>query len=221
MNKLFKDGILDVNINVNGETDDYVVTIKFGGFLEELSKAVKTYDTFNLRVVTKALIAAFNREDVYIHCSCPDFYYRFSYWATKNDITSGTAQNIPSPITNPFDDKGPGCKHIMLILSNNSWLVKVSSVIHNYVNYMEKYYQKLYADIIYPAIYQQEYQEPVQLDLDSDDDNMKTDSDTLDVSNRWARTKTQFQKGNQSGVQFTGKTDPKQFDFDSLISDNS
>ena len=61
MNKLFKDGILDVNINVNGETDDYVVTIKFGGFLEELSKAVKTYDTFNLRVVTKALIAAFNR----------------------------------------------------------------------------------------------------------------------------------------------------------------
>ena len=109
----------------------------------------------------------------------------------------------------------------MLILSNNSWLVKVSSVIHNYVNYMEKHYQKLYADIIYPAIYQQEYQEPVQLDLDSDDDKMKTDSDTLDVSNRWARTKTQFQKGNQSGVQFTRKKDPKQFDFDSLISDNS
>ena len=91
MNKLFKDGILDVNINVNGETDDYVVTIKFGGFLEELSKAVKTYDTFNLRVVTKALIAAFNREDVYIHCSCPDFFFRFLYWATKNDITSGSA----------------------------------------------------------------------------------------------------------------------------------
>ena len=36
MNKLFKDGILTVNVAVKGETDDYVVKMSFGGFLDLL-----------------------------------------------------------------------------------------------------------------------------------------------------------------------------------------
>lgn len=222
MNKLFKEGILDVGIQVQGETDNYIVQIKFGGFLQELSRMLDTYQEFNLRVVSKALIAAFNREDVYIRCSCPDFYYRFSYWASVHDIITGQKQDIPSPITNPNDDKGSGCKHILLILANTSWMIKVSSVIHNYVNYMQKHYPKLYADVIYPAIYEKEYEEPVQLDIETkpDEYDLQSDKDVLDISNKWARTKDLFKKGNEQGVRFAPSSQiKKQFSFDSLMSD--
>ena len=38
MNELFKEDILTVGIEVHGETDDYKVLIKFGGFLELLRR---------------------------------------------------------------------------------------------------------------------------------------------------------------------------------------
>ena len=41
MNELFKSGILTVGIDVIGETNNYVVTIKFGGILNHLQKLVK------------------------------------------------------------------------------------------------------------------------------------------------------------------------------------
>ena len=41
MNKLFKENILTVNIAVRGETDNYIVKIKFGGFLDLLHKELK------------------------------------------------------------------------------------------------------------------------------------------------------------------------------------
>ena len=135
-------------------------------------------------------------------------------------MTSGQAELRPANITNPGDTKGSGCKHIMLVLSNNSWLLKVSSVIFNYINYMEKHYAKLYADIIYPAIYEKDYEEPVQMDMFADEENpeLETDSDTIDTSNKYARTKTQFKKGNEYRFKPNQQVD-KQLDFDSLLDD--
>lgn len=221
MNRLFKDNILDVNVSVHGETDDYSVKMSFGGFLDSLHRELKkNNDILNLRVVSRALTSAFNSDNVYVHCSCPDWQYRFSYWATKNSITSGQAELRPANITNPGDTKGSGCKHVMLVLSNNSWLLKVSSVIFNYINYMEKHYAKLYADIIYPAIYEKNYEEPVQMDMFADEENpeLETDSDTIDTSNKYARTKTQFKKGNEYRFKPNQQVD-KQLDFDSLLDD--
>ena len=221
MNRLFKDNILDVNVSVHGETDDYSVKMSFGGFLDSLHRELKkNNDTLNLRVVSRALTSAFNSDNVYVHCSCPDWQYRFSYWATKNSITSGQSELRPANITNPGDTKGSGCKHVMLVLSNNSWLLKVSSVIFNYINYMEKHYAKLYADIIYPAIYEKDYEEPVQMDMFADEENpeLETDSDTIDTSNKYARTKTQFKKGNEYRFKPNQQVD-KQLDFDSLLDD--
>ena len=73
MNKLFKDGILTVNVAVKGETDDYVVKMSFGGFLDLLRKEIRKDEEVDLRAITRALINGFNKDDVYIHCSCPDF----------------------------------------------------------------------------------------------------------------------------------------------------
>lgn len=205
MNKLFKDGILTVNVAVKGETDDYVVKMSFGGFLDLLRKEIRNDEEVDLRAITRALINGFNKDDVYIHCSCPDFKYRFAYWATKNNINSGEPQNDNGKwIRNPDDRLGSGCKHILLVLSNNSWLIKVASVIKNYVKYMEKYYQKQYADIIYPAIYGKKYEEPVQTSM-FDDDELMSDEDTLDTSNEYGRTSTQFKKGNKQGLRFASK----------------
>lgn len=229
MNKFFQDNILDVDIKVRGETDDYIVRISFGGVLDEIHKQLESNNNvLNLRCIIRALVAAFNGDNVYVRCSCPDFKYRFAYFLSVNDIIVGERETRPSDITNPYDTKGKGCKHILLVLANNSWLTKVASVIFNYVNYMEKHYQNLYADIIYPALYQKEYEDDVQLQIqepepeeppeEEPDISVKSDKDLLDISNKWARTKNQFQKGNEYRFQKKDAPMKRQIDFDNLIS---
>lgn len=215
MNKLFKEDILTVDVQVKGETDTYTVRISFGGFLELLYDQLKKTEEFNLKAVTRALINGFNRDDVYIHCSCPDAQYRFGYWQTRNKINSGDPETRPSEITNPDDNLGSACKHVLLVLSNTSWLLKVASVIHNYVNYMEKHYERLYQKVIYPAIWRKEYEEPVQLTLfDDEEDELATDTDTIDKSNVHAKTKNQFKQGNE--YRFRPGPDKNQISIDDV-----
>lgn len=202
MNKLFKQDILTVDINVKGETNDYTVKISFGGFLQLLLDQIEKQDgKLDLKAVTRALVNGFNKDDVYIHCSCPDWKYRFNYFATRNQINSGEAENRPSDITNPNDTLGSACKHVLLVLSNTSWIIKVGSTIYNYINYMQKHYEKLYADIIYPSIYGKAYEEPVQLTID-DTDELDTSKETIDKSNTYAADKQKFKIGNKEGIRF-------------------
>lgn len=211
-NQLFKNNILTVNLDVEGETDTYVVTISFGGFLDQLRDQLhKANDIFSLRTVIRALLDTFNSDNIYIKCSCPDFNFRFSYWLSREDIIYGQKENRPADITNPNNDLGDGCKHIMLVLSNTSWIIKLGSVITNYYNYMEKHYKKLWADIIYPAVWDKKYEEPVQLDIDTIDvDELDTSSDMVDKSNIYARDKNKFKKGNTQGIRFAPKARDEQ-----------
>jgi hypothetical protein len=211
MNKLFKEDILTVNLPVQGETDDYIVKITFGGFLEILRDQTKGKDQVEFRDISRAAIIGFSKDDVFINCSCPDFRYRFAYYSTRNDFNSGAPENRPSKITNPNDTLGSACKHVLLVLNNTSWIIKVASVINNYIKYMERHYQKLYADVMYPMIYGKKYEEPVQLsldDIDNIDNELQTDTDTIDTANKYNQDRTRFQKGNTSGVRFTSK-DPE------------
>lgn len=195
MQSLFVHNILTVNVPVRGETNNYLVRIKFGGFLDILRKQLDRQNgVLDLRAITRALLDAFNQDDVYIHCTCPDYQYRFSYWSSIKDINAGPPEKRPAKITNPKNDKGPGCKHIMLVLSNNSWLIKVASVINNWVIYMSKNRKKQYADIVYPAIYGHPYEEPVQLSIDDEHD--LNDINTINIANKEGRTRGQFKAGN-------------------------
>lgn len=210
MNSFFKDDILTINIEVRGETNNYSVRIKFGGVLEKIKDQLeKSQKEIDLKVIIKALIESFNTEDVYIGCSCEDFYYRFSYVDTKNKYSSLPPQLIPAPIRNPHDTLGSGCKHILLVLNNTTWIMKLASTIMNYINYMKDHYQKAYADIIYPAVYGKKYEEPVQLTFD-DSDELKTDTTDIDVSNKYAKEKGKFKKGNISGIRFEPEEDKNQ-----------
>lgn len=209
MNKLFKQNILTVNLKIKGETDDYIVRVSFGGFLDILKDYIsENEEQLNFRDVAKACIIGFNKDDVFVHCSCPDYKYRFNYYVTKNNYNSGEPETRPSNITNPNDTLGGGCKHILLVMNNNSWIIKVASAIVNYVKYMKKHYEKLYADIIYPAIYGKKYEEPVQLTID-DNDQLATDTDTdeIDKAIKYNQTKTQFKPGNKQGIRFASKND--------------
>lgn len=224
MNRLFKNNILSVNINVQGETDKYVVRIAFSGFLDILHDELKrNNDKLDLKIIIKSLIVGFNKDDVYIGCTCPDSIYRFSYQQSQNKVDTYSLdgkkiynknlgmvdpQNIPANITNPHDTLGSGCKHTLLVLSNNSWIMKVASVINNYIKYMEKYYAKVYADIIYPAIYQKPYEGDVQLSIfDKNRKYAKTGKDTLDKANKATGRdeKGRFIQGNEEGQKFTAK----------------
>ena len=220
MYELFKNGIVTIGIEVKGETDNYIVTMSYGGVLDELRNLLKrNNDVLDLKSVIKSLVIAFNKNDVYIRCTCPDFFYRFGYWATKNNIISGDVQLIPSDETNPKDDLGPACKHVLLVLSNTSWLIKVASVIRNYIIYMEKHMHNQYTKIIYPAVYGKAYQDPVQIDM-FDDDELETDETALDKSNVYARTKTQFKPGNKYRFQKNEEPDENQISMDDEIIDD-
>lgn len=202
MDKLFKQDILDISVAVNGETDKYTVKISFGGFLEILHDELKRTDNvLDLRTIVRALVQGINRDNVYIRCDCSDAKYRFNYWQTRKDIIVGDPETRPSNITNPEDKLGSSCKHVLLVLNNTSWLLKVASVINNYIKYMQQHYLSMYAKIIYPAIYNKEYEEPAQLSL-FDTDDLDTDKDTLDRANDYGKKSTQFQKGNTQGVRF-------------------
>ena len=210
MNKLFKDDILTVEIGVIGETDNYTVKISFGGFLDILHEELsRNNGTLNLQVIIRALVRGFNKDDVFVNCSCPDMYYRYSYVATRNKYMSGPPQTIPAPIRNPHDTLGSACKHVLLVLSNHSWIIKVASVIMNYIKYMERNYQKLYADIIYPAVYAKKYEEPVQTRLDDTEDNteLNTSTDTINKANvhQGKDERGRFTQGNQSGIRFASE----------------
>lgn len=75
MDKLFKSDILDVNIDVAGETNNYIVRISFSGFLDELHKFITSRNITEIdrKVIAQALSHAYNTFDVLFNCNCPDF----------------------------------------------------------------------------------------------------------------------------------------------------
>ena len=201
---------MTVGLEIEGETDTYLVSISFGGFLDQLKKQLqRANDIFSLRVVIRALLDAFNSDNVYIKCNCADFRYRHAYWLSKNNVIAGEKELRPSDKTNPYNSLGSGCKHIMLVISNTAWIIKLGSVVSNYYNSMENHYKKVWADIIYPAVWGKKYEEPIQLDIDDIDqsDNLDTSTDMVDKSNIEAKDRGKFKAGNKSGVRFASKED--------------
>lgn len=110
-----------------------VFRVKFGGnyvtsveFDHTLLNDIKNSATFNRKTVYTKLLSAFNRSDLKVDCTCPDFGYRFAYVATQKGFKSGTPENRPAKKTNP-SNIGAGCKHVIRLLSNGAWLVKAAT----------------------------------------------------------------------------------------------
>lgn len=178
MNKLFKEDILTINIEVTGETDNYIVSISFSGFLDQLySELKKRALDIDLKLILKALINTFNKEQIYIKCTCPDHKYRFHYWATLDKYNLGEPELRPADETNPNNSLGSACKHVLLVLSNRNWLIKVAGVINNYIKYMEIKRPSQYDKIIYPAIYRKK--KPVQMSFLDNEDELEVNDEII------------------------------------------
>ena len=65
--------------------------------------------------------------------NCPDFLYSgFAYYRTQDNENSGRPENRPPVVRNPDNNKGDGCKHILHILSNRTWIARVARILFNY-----------------------------------------------------------------------------------------
>jgi hypothetical protein len=209
MNDLFKKDILQVNIPVVGETDEYTVTIKLEGVVAELQKNIKNnQNTFEFRTIIQALTKVFNTSDVYIKCTCPDAKYRFAHWNIIKNVSVDDSSKDPGPgkgIANPKDDMGRGCKHMLLVLSNGSWMMKVASVINNYCHYLSEKKPDIFLKLIFPKLYGIPADEAEQNNLIGDQEDLESGKDLIDIVNNWAKQRGRFKPGsNKNPVTGTG-----------------
>lgn len=174
MNALFKGNMLSFKVPVHGETDNYEVEVLFEGVCDNIKREVKkNKNKFEYKCVYRALIDAINKQDIYIACSCPDWKYRFAYWATKDRYNGGRPEVRVADITNPNNTKGAGCKHTIAVLYNLDWAMKLATSISNYVEYMEENYNDKFIRLIFPALYDisyEEYEDSLANSMDNQED---------------------------------------------------
>lgn len=106
------------NLNVYFKVRDYICSIQLVNYMLRV-RDLASYSKYGYdirKVLEIAMDQTLNRNDILINCTCPDFYYRFSYSATINNYGFRTNQKIPARIRNP-ENKGSGCKHLMRIIN--------------------------------------------------------------------------------------------------------
>jgi hypothetical protein len=215
MNKLFKQDILQVNIPVVGESDEYTVTIKLEGVIGELQKNIKNNgNKLEFRSIIQALTKVFNTTDVYVKCTCADFKYRFAHWNIIKNVSVDDSASDPGPgkgIANPNDDKGRGCKHILLVLSNGDWMMKVASVINNYCHFLSEKKPEAFLKLVFHKLYGVPADEAEQNGLVADNEDLETGKDLIDIVNEYGRNRGKFKKGsNKNPTTGTGGRTKKQ-----------
>jgi hypothetical protein len=200
MNNLWKSDILQVNIPVVGETDEYTVTIKLEGVVAEIQKNIKNNgNKLEFRTVIQSLTKVFNTSDVWVKCTCDDFKYRFAHHLIVNGMSVDDSSKDPGPgkgISNPNDDKGRGCKHVLHCLANGNWMMKVASVIMNYCHFLSEKKPDAFLKLVFPKIYGVPAEEAAENDLVENNEDLETGKDLIDVVNEWAKNRGKIKKGS-------------------------
>ena len=163
MNSIFKSDALSLEMPVEGETNTYTVTILFDGICKDIQRELKKND-YNLefKVIYKAIVRAIKNQNMFIGCTCKDYKFRFQYIATKERYNALQAQLVPATQTNPNNDQGAGCKHILKVLDDLSWAMQLATALNNYILYMKKNKPKLFNDIMFRSIYGMPYRSAVE-----------------------------------------------------------
>ena len=209
MNKLFKEDILEVSIPVVGEKDSYTVSIKMEGVIKEIANNIKNNkNQLEYRTIIQALTKVFNSSNIWVKCTCPDYKYRFAHWNIINNVSIDDTSKDPGPgkgIANPNDDKGRGCKHILLVLANGDWLMKVASVINNYIHYAEEKLRQPFLKLIFPKLYGVTIEEASDKDLVPEEFELTSTTEIIDLINDYGRNRGKYQKGsNKNPITGTG-----------------
>ena len=132
VNKFFNKDEFLCHIPVIGETNEYIEEVEIKNWLPVLRQDIKT-DGFSVIAFRKSLTKAMRNLNIKINCNCPDFLFSgFAYYRTQDNENSGRPENRPPVIKNPDNNKGDGCKHILHILSNRTWISRVARILFNY-----------------------------------------------------------------------------------------
>lgn len=145
--------------------------------------------------------------------NCDDFKYRFAHWNIIKNVSVDDTSKDPGPgkgIANPNDDKGRGCKHILLVLSNGAWMMKVASVIVNYCHFLSEKKSEAFLKLVFPKLYGVPADEAEQNDLVADNEDLETGKDLIDVINDWAKKRGHFKKGSNINPVFANKLSKEQ-----------
>lgn len=203
MDTFWKKDILKFKVRVEGETDNYFVTVEFSNILPRIQKQIKdNRNKLEIKCIYQALFQALNSSDVKVDCLCPDFKYRFRVWATKNGYNAGEKESREAKITNPADNLGSACKHVLCVLNNAEWLQKIASVINNYINYCKDNMEYNYSRYIFPKVYGMPYDKAVQMTInDYDDegkpkDKLESDEALINLSNALGKVRGRIKKGS-------------------------
>lgn len=135
---LFVNDTFTWSTRVYGE-EHYIVTISFEGPFDYLKDTLKgmrgknRYKRITVDLLAKALSVCLDTEDLFVDCSCPDFLYRFSFWATQADCKYGTPQLRAPTVRNVKNNKGYVCKHILAILYGKRWVQSAARAWYEYV----------------------------------------------------------------------------------------
>ena len=229
MNSLFKANLLNFIVPIHGDRDlgsneDYSVEILFEGICDKLKDELKRNNyKLEYKIVYRAIVNAINSADILVACTCADWKYRQSYAATTGQYNAGRPELRPAKITNPGDTKGAGCKHVMNVLGNLDWAMKLATCINNYILYIKDNYPDLFAEIIWPAISGKEYEQSYQQGLFDDLANTMgtlnsegtgySDTDTTEID-----TTAEYAKNKYRDKYFTKKDEPieEPEDFDQV-----
>ena len=219
MNQLFKEDILEVSIPVVGEHDSYTVSVKMEGVVKEIAANIKNNkNQLEYRTIVQAITKVFNSSNIYVKCTCKDYKYRFAHWNIVNNVSVDDSSSDPGPgrgIANPKDDKGRGCKHVLLVLANGDWLMKVASVINNYIHYAEEKLQKPFLKLIFPKLYGYPAEEMVEQGLIDTEEYLDSTEGLIDAINDYGKNRGKYNKGsNKNPITGTGgktkKEEPKE-----------
>lgn len=156
---------------VHGESN-YLVTVSFEGAFEYLKyklasmRGKNRWKRITIDMVREALSKSLDTEDLYVECSCPDFTYRFAYWATQADCKYGVPQNVAPTVRNVRNNKGYVCKHLLAILYGKRW---VQSAAKSWLAYM-----RANPELTEYYIWGKDYEEDI---LDDEEDDIEEDED--------------------------------------------
>ena len=217
MNALFKQDELQVEIPVIGETDTYSVTVKMSGVIAELAKNIKNNNyKLEFRSILQALTKTFNTADIKINCTCPDHLYHYSHWNIIRGVSTLDSAHDPGPgksLANPNDDQGRGCKHTMLVLANGDWMMKVASVINNYIHYMSEKMQKPFLKLIFPKLYGCDAEEMAKKDIlgkEEVEDTLESGKSFIDAINEYGKNRGKFRKGSNVNPVYADELEKEQ-----------
>lgn len=123
---------LIITTTISGNSRSYTDTIAFKNVFSNLIEIAKNDTTHNVngKLIQKSLKLSLDNNDIYIDCTCPDFAFRYAYFATKDKFKWGKLQpSNGQKIRNPNNDIGCMCKHLYALLRSNKFLNHVSDKI--------------------------------------------------------------------------------------------